>query len=122
MAKGDRPLVWLRGEVKTPPFSAEARVEAGFLLRLLQKGENLSLPHSRPMSAVGRRCHELRIRDAGHEWRIVYRMDADAIVVADVFEKKTRHTPSQVLARCTRRLDEYDGIHNAGQSKQGKAS
>jgi hypothetical protein len=31
----DKPLVWLHGEVKTPPLSAAARVEAGFLLRQL---------------------------------------------------------------------------------------
>jgi hypothetical protein len=29
----DKPLAWLHGEVKTPPFSKEARFEAGFLLR-----------------------------------------------------------------------------------------
>ena len=62
---GDRPLVWLRGEVKTPPFSADARIEAGVLLRRLQRGEKLAFPHSRPMPAIGARCHELRITDAG---------------------------------------------------------
>jgi len=31
----DKPLVWLYGEVKTPPFSRAARIEAGFLLRRL---------------------------------------------------------------------------------------
>jgi len=35
-------LVWLKGEVKSPPFSPEARLEAGFLLRKLQMGESLS--------------------------------------------------------------------------------
>jgi hypothetical protein len=25
---GDKPLVWLKGEVKTPPFSSQARLEA----------------------------------------------------------------------------------------------
>jgi phage-related protein len=69
----DKPLVWLRGEIKTPPFSKTARVEAGLLLRQLQLGETLSLPQSRPMPAIGARCHELRIMDAGHSWRIVYR-------------------------------------------------
>lgn len=29
-------LVWLNGEVKTPPFSSNARIEAGYLLSLLQ--------------------------------------------------------------------------------------
>jgi len=33
--EAERPIVWLRGEVKTPPFSKEARIEAGYLLRLL---------------------------------------------------------------------------------------
>ncbi len=54
MARGiDMPLVWLKGEVRTPPFSPEARLEAGFLLRRLQKGESFGLPHSRPMPAIG---------------------------------------------------------------------
>ncbi len=60
-----KPLVWLRGEVKTPPFSHAARLEAGYLLRLLQEGELFGLPHSRPMPVIGPRCHELRITDEG---------------------------------------------------------
>lgn len=75
-----KPIVWLRGEVKTPPFSQEARIEAGYLLRRLQRGETLALPHSRPMPAVGPRCHELRINDQAGTFRIVYRADPDAIV------------------------------------------
>lgn len=70
MTSDDKPLVWLEGEIKTPPFSQKARIEAGFLLRLLQKGESLGMPHSRPMPSVGRRCHELRIRDKDNNWRI----------------------------------------------------
>jgi phage-related protein len=87
MPPADRPLVWLHGQIKTPPFSAEARVETGVLLRRLQRGERLSLPHSRPMPSIGLRCHELRIVDAAVTWRIVYRVDADAIVIAVVFSK-----------------------------------
>ena len=88
----DKPLVRLAGEVKTPPFSREARIEAGYLLRLLQKGELISMPLSRPMPNIGNRCHELRINDKNKTWRIVYRIDEDAIVVVDVFAKKpTKH-------------------------------
>ena len=29
----DKPLVWLKGEVKTPPFTNQARLEAGLLLQ-----------------------------------------------------------------------------------------
>ncbi|HEX3482293.1 MAG TPA: type II toxin-antitoxin system RelE/ParE family toxin [Kofleriaceae bacterium] len=110
MSDADKPLVWLRGRVKTPPFSAEARLEAGLLLRRLQKGELLSLPHSRPMPAVGPRCHELRINDKTKSWRIMYRVDADAIVIVDVFEKRTQTTPAQTILRCRQRLGAYDQI------------
>jgi hypothetical protein len=39
MSPNDKPLVWFHGEVHSPPFSNDARIEAGYLLRLLQKGE-----------------------------------------------------------------------------------
>jgi phage-related protein len=104
----DKPLVWLHGEVKTPPFSAAARLEAGFLLRRLQSGESLSLPQSRPMPSVGVRCHELRITDENRTWRILYRADADAIVILEVFEKKIQRTPRKVIETCRRRLHEYE--------------
>lgn len=106
----DKPLVWLRGEVKTPPFSLEARIEAGVLLRRLQRGENLSLPHSRPMPGIGLRCHELRIVDRNKTWRIIYRVDGDAVVIADVFQKTTQQTPRRVLDDCRRRLRQYDAL------------
>ena len=97
----------LRGEIKTPPMSEAARRETGFLLRRLQQGERLTLPHSRPMPDIGPRCHELRVNDENKTWRIIYRMDDDAIVIADVFEKKTQKTPRQVIANCQRRLRLY---------------
>jgi len=110
MARAGKPLVWLRGEVKTPPFSAEARLEAGGLLRRLQMGELLGMPHSRPMPTVGPRCHELRVRDARHDWRVIYRVDSDAIVILDVFSKTTRQTPERVIRDCQRRLSMYDEL------------
>lgn len=104
----DKPLVWLRGEVKTPPFSAEARIEAGVLLRRLQRGERLGLPASRPMPIIGHRCHELRITDVGHTWRVIYRVDGDAVVIADVFSKKTPTTPATIIEVCRVRFRQYD--------------
>jgi phage-related protein len=103
-----KPLVWLHGQIKTPPLSQEARIEAGFLLRRLQRGEMLSLPHSRPMPAIGPRCHELRINDVSGAWRVVYRLDNDAIVIAEVFTKKTSRTPNATIELCRKRLREYD--------------
>ena len=108
MGQSDKPLVWLHGEIKTPPFSPAARLEAGILLRRLQKGEALGMPHSRPMPAVGPRCHELRVRDGAAAWRILYRVDADAVVILEVFSKKTQATPKAVIDTCRKRLREYD--------------
>ncbi len=88
MSPKDKPLVWLHGEVKTPPFGREARIEMGYLLRRLQRGDSITLPHGRPMPFVGSRCHELRLNDAGVTWRLIYRTDRDAIIIAEVFGKK----------------------------------
>lgn len=103
-----KPLAWLHGEVKSPPWSLRARLEAGYLLRRLQEGETIGLPRSRPMPAIGPGCHELRIVDRGAAWRIVYRIDEDAVVLVEVFAKKTEVTPRTVLEACRRRLREYD--------------
>lgn len=93
------PLVWLRGEVNTPPFGAAARVEAGFLLRRRQQGESFGLPHSRPMPTVGTRCHALRITDRTRSWRIMYHVAADAVVVVEAFDKKTEATPAALATQ-----------------------
>jgi len=110
MNKERKPLIWLKGEVKTPPFSKEARIEAGCLLRDLQEGVKLRLPQSRPMPSIGRRCHELRITDKNTIWRIIYRIDPDAIIIADVFQKKTQQTPKGAIDDSKRRLSMYDKI------------
>ena len=107
MSPNAKPLVWLAGEVRTPPFSPEARIEAGFMLRRLQQDESLSMPHSRSMPGVGRGCHELRIVDRDATWRIVYHVDADAVVILEVFSKKTQTTPNRVIETCRGRLAMY---------------
>ena len=106
----DKPLVWLGETVHSPPFSAEARRRAGLLLRKLQRGETLSMPESRSMPSIGPRCHELRIADHEQDktWRIIYRLDFDAVVVVDAFAKKTRGTPTTAIRRASRRLQRYD--------------
>jgi integrase len=48
---------------------------------------------------------------SGRLWKsgpIIYRVDADAIVIAEVFTKKTAATPASILESCRRRLKEYD--------------
>ena len=108
MSPTDKPLVWLEGEVKSPPFSAAARLETGLLLRRLQRGELLAMPNSRPMPSIGARCHELRINDEASTWRVFYRIDDDAIVILGVLQKKTGQTPKRTIALCRQRLKRYD--------------
>ena len=110
MSQVDKPLVWMEGEIKTPPFSGGARIEAGVLLRRLQQGEDIGLPHSRPMPGIGPRCHELRIRDESKNWRIFYHLSAEAVVILDVHNKTTRKTPQTVLENSKRRLRLYQSI------------
>src|SRR5436309_2971840 len=104
MRTRDKPLIWLHGEIRSPPMSSSARTEAGYLLRRLQRGETLSLPESRPMPAIGSRCHELRIDVDGVAWRVFYRTDPDAILVLEVLKKKTQATPRSILDACRRRV------------------
>ena len=80
------------------------------LLRHLQLGENISLPHSRPMPSVGKACHELRIQDETKTWRIVYHMDIESIVILEVFSKTTQQTPKLVIDTCKARLRRYQSI------------
>ncbi len=115
-----KPLAWLHGEIKTPPFSAEGRQEAGMLLRLLQNGEQLGMPQSEPLPDLGRGCGALRIRDAEHNWRIMHRVDSDAIVILEVYAKKTRKIPDEVMKRCRDRLKRYDEAVKAAKKQSRK--
>jgi phage-related protein len=110
MAQPEKTLLLLHGEIKTPPFSKEGRLESGVLLRRLQRGEILPMPHSRPMPTIGKSCHELRARDANKTWRIVYFIDSEAIVILDVFAKTTTATPRSVMDTCKARLRKYVSI------------
>lgn len=68
------------------------------------------MPHCRPMPSVGRRCHELRIQDRDKTWRILLRLDEDALVILEVFSKKSRTTPRRVIEACKRRIKDYDDL------------
>ena len=68
------------------------------------------MPHTRPIRPIGARCHEIRITDENETWRIIYRVDSDAIVILEVFSKKTTQTPQRVIDACKRRLKLYDAI------------
>ncbi len=85
------------GRGEDTAFTKAARIEAGLLLRQLQQGKTLGMPRARAMPGIGPRCFELRIPDQDQTWRIVLRTDPDAVVIAEVFSKKSRSTPRWVI-------------------------
>jgi phage-related protein len=108
VSPSDKPLVWLHGEIRTPPFSRAARIEAGYLLRLLQKGQAVGLPQSRPMPVVGPAVTNCECAMQRRNGESCTANDVDAVVILEVFAKKTRTTPKTIIDTCTRRLREYD--------------
>ena len=119
-APASKPLLWLHGAIKTPPFTAERRQEAGMLLRLLQQGERLGMPQAEALPDVGPRCGALRVRDAEHNWRIMYRIDADAVLILEVYSKKTRKIPDEIIERCQLRVKRYDAAVKAAKKPTGR--
>ncbi len=105
-----KELIWWQVDrPSTPPLGKVARRRAGFLLRLLQLGElPLKEPHVKRMRDLGRGVYELRIPDAGDRWRLIFRIDDDAIVVVEVFKKKTGKTPNRYKNAARQRLRLYD--------------
>ena len=87
------------------------------LLSRLPEGVLLAMPQSRPMPSIGRACHELRVRDETRSWRLIYRIDPTAIIVASVFSKTTTATTSQDIALCKQRLKAYDDAMKESRKK-----
>jgi phage-related protein len=70
------------------------------------------------MPSLGSQCHELRVNDESQTWRIVYHVPTDAVVILDVFSKKTAATPKEVLMNCRRRLAAYISAATGGGRKR----
>jgi phage-related protein len=103
-----KPLRWFSDAITVPPFSRNAALRVGAMLEVVALGGTLTMPHSRPLPSVGPRCHELRVKNGNKTWRVIYHIGDDAIVVLDVFSKKTRATPKTTIDRCKRRLNRYE--------------
>jgi len=88
-------------------MNVNARRQMGFLLRLLQQGGTVGMPHAKAMTMIGSQCVELRVKDKGQAWRLICSLEEDAVVVLDVFSKKTQQTPKAILRQCKRRLALY---------------
>lgn len=102
-----KPIEWLgssRADVRRLPD--EARVEAGWQLELVQRGDD---PDDwKPMKTVGAGVREIRIREASGAFRIIYLATLkDRVLVLHAFQKKTQATSKQDLDLATQRLKRW---------------
>ena len=93
-------------------FPPAARNEAGFQLSRIQQG--LDPDDWKPMSSIGAGVREIRVRDAGGAFRLIYIANlADTVYVLHAFQKKTQQTAQRDIATAMRRLRQI--TRNAGQ-------
>ena len=87
--------------------STSIRRQIGEALRDLQKGINIGMPLSRPMTIIAPGVHELRVRGDGGAVRVFYCVrKSDSIIVFHAFQKKSRKTPSREINLARQRLQE----------------
>ncbi len=88
-------------------FPEAIRGDLADALARLDAGLTLSMPLSRPMPAIGRGVHELRLRDRSGSYRVVYALVIRAEVhVLHAFKKTTEATSARNLALARARLKE----------------
>lgn len=103
-----QPVVFhLRAKEEIRALPRDVRVKLGSALLALQRGFNLGLPVSRPMSVVMPGVEELRLRgESGHYRVFCYRKAKAGILVPRAFHKKTPETPLSEIEIARRRLTE----------------
>ncbi|HSR07703.1 MAG TPA: type II toxin-antitoxin system RelE/ParE family toxin [Bryobacteraceae bacterium] len=88
-------------------FPRTVRSRLGEYLFTLQMGEQLGMPHSRPMSSVAAGVSEVRVRGEDGTYRaFYYTAHADGIIVFHAFVKKTQQTPDSEIDLGRKRLKE----------------
>ena len=88
-------------------FPEEIRGDLADALARLDAGLMLSLPLSRPMPAIGRGVHELRLKDRSGAYRVVYALGTrGAVYVLHTFKKTTQETSARNLGLARTRLKE----------------
>ena len=100
-------IQWLgssRADVRA--FPEDARIDAGWQLELVQRGED---PEDwKPMPTIGVGVREIRIREASSAFRIVYLATLeDRVLVLHAFQKKTQATPKKDIELAIQRLKRW---------------
>jgi phage-related protein len=86
-------------------FPEAARREAGYQLDRVQNGLD---PHDwKPMTTLGQGVREVRVRDAGGAFRVIYLAKfEEAVYVLHCFQKKTQKTAKADLDLAAKRYQE----------------
>jgi len=86
-------------------FPDEPRREAGYQLERVQAGNEPA--DWKPMPSVGLGVNEIRVRDAGGAFRVIYvARFPEAVYVIHAFQKKARKTPNPDIELARRRFRE----------------
>jgi phage-related protein len=86
-------------------FPYEPRREAGYQLERVQAGKDPA--DWKPMPSVGIGVNEIRVRDDGGAFRVIYVAKfAEAVYVLHAFQKKAQNTPKQDVDLARQRFRE----------------
>ena len=97
----------LRAKEFVRSLDDETKREIGALLMIIQSGQRLSEPQSKPMRSIHQNAHELRIKDRKGAYRVIYVLNiGDKIFIPHAFTKKTQKTPIKEIELSIRRLQE----------------
>ena len=89
-------------------FPDDARSEAGYALREVQKGHDPA--DWKPMKTVGTGVREIRIREDSGAFRVIYLANVgDRVIVLHAFQKKTQQTPKKDIDLAASRLRAWKG-------------
>ena len=99
-----KPIIFLGDSLaRLRDFPEQARSQAGYQLREVQKG--LDPGNWKPMKTVGPGVQEICIREAAGAFRIIYLASVgDRVVVLHAFQKKTQQTPQRDIDLARSRL------------------
>lgn len=88
-------------------LDSELKIEIVALLMMLQSGEVLGSPQSKPMKSIHSNAYELRIRDRSGIYRVIYVLWVEnKILIPHAFNKKTQKTSKKEIELSIKRLKE----------------
>ena len=100
-------------------FPKSIREDLADALARLEEGHKLGMPLSRPMPDIGKGVHELRLKDPGGIYRIIYALIIQGnVYVLHAFKKKSpkgKKTPKPEMEIINKRFREAQTLAKEGQ-------